>query len=203
MTVLVLCFAITASCTFWIIFTTGKLQHKANAKNTCSNNEPSSVAREDTSPVNVKLKRARPSPECAKSGTPFSLQNDSDLERRASPPAYSHGVEPATNGFIFVDSSASESRGEGGLEDSSASEDTPLLLKRTGREPREVVASEDVGLWYRDIAGKHLLRFIVLLLLLIFSSLVVSYVYTAARICCQSIVKFAAVNPLTVNSEVT
>ena len=158
--VLLISFVVTAICTFLIILTTKKLQKAPSTENSFFN------VPDESSTNNVKLKRARPSPDHIQTATPFAL-NGSD-----------EGT--TTNGVIFVDNSSSQSaeeyhEGGGAAEDQD--EKTPLLTRERATTSPDVqfgTISEDAGLWYRDLAGKHLLRFVVLLLLLIFSSMVVS-----------------------------
>ena len=94
------------------------------------------------------------------------------------------------NAVYFTDSSTSKHSGKGEQRrgGDGADESSPLLVKdgassaRGGDELESEesaadfqfgVLMENSGLWYRDISGRHLIRFIVLLLLLLFSSLVV------------------------------
>lgn len=165
-------FTITATCTFFIILAAGKLQKKTPTR------ESSFIMPDETSTNNVKLKHARPSPDRPRSPqTPFSLNYGTDSGQ--------HGESDyATNGVVFVDSnsqSASVTGSEVADQDGSKTDETTPLLMGGARQAEVSVpdlqfgaVSEDAGLWYRDISGKHLIRFIVLLLLLIMSSLVVS-----------------------------
>lgn len=168
--VLVISFTITATCTFFIILAAGKLQKKTPTR------ESSFIMPDETSTNNVKLKHARPSPDRPRSPqTPFSLNYGTDSGQ--------HGESDyATNGVVFVDSnsqSASVTGSEVADQDGSKTDETTPLLMGGARQAEVSVpdlqfgaVSEDTGLWYRDISGKHLIRFIVLLLLLIMSSLV-------------------------------
>ena len=163
--VLLISFVVTAICTFLIILTTKKLQKAPSTENSFFN------VPDESSTNNVKLKRARPSPDHIQTATPFALNgSDEDQHEREG---------TTTNGVIFVDNSSSQSAEEyhGAAAAEDQDEKTPLLSRKRATTPPDVqfgTISEDAGLWYRDLAGKHLLRFVVLLLLLIFSSMVVS-----------------------------
>lgn len=161
-------FVITAICTFFIILAAGTVQKKSR--------ESSFIVPDDASTNNVKLKHARQSPDrpgTPRRVTPFSLNYGSDSGKHEESGS-------ATNGVIFVDSSSQRIESEGGDQED---ETKPLLMG--GAQQAEAPApdiqfstiSEDTGISYRNIAGKHLIRFVVLLLLLIFSSLVVSVVF--------------------------
>ena len=177
---LLICFVVAAICTFLIIIT---LQIK-NSKATAQRNAANIITPDETSTNSVhavKMKKARPSPEggrASQRGTPLR-----GSPQRGSPFALNYGTnEPggmqdsetrSRGDVIFVDSSASRPANQN-------NENTPLLGEdakstTTAGEFEFGVLSEASGLWYRDHSGRHIIRFVVLLLLLVFSSLVVSW----------------------------
>jgi hypothetical protein len=185
---LLVCFVIGAICTFFVVMTAGRLQKQPIEK------VSGLIATEDVSTNSiVKLKNARPSPDRRRTPLTISPYNHSDSGE-------DEDHNSGANGVRFVDSSNSSSqtvpsgRGQEGQE--AAAEETTPLLKGNVQQRRVWSAgfqggstSEDTGLWYRDITGKHLIRFVVLLLLLLFSSMVVSATHTQPSMHGVSVVK--------------
>ncbi len=120
---------------------------------------------ENTSCNSVKLKYARPSPPGERN--PFAEDNNGNGGNSLD----------KTEGTIFV---SSEQKSDDDIEDNQ--ETSPLIKGRaTSRavspdEPSEFqfgTFSEGTGLWSRDVSGRNLTRFVILLISMVFSSLVV------------------------------
>ena len=172
--VLVLCCAVTTICVFLIILTARSQQKKAARKR----QEEQKITAENSSCNSVKLKNAKPSPEGNRgpiNEVPYygGTQSDEDGGGNA--------------GVIFVDSNRDSSRvllREENAEDESASLLTKSVEGRSEHGDGVSVVefglgiiSEATGLWYRDTSGRHLMRFMILLLLLVLSSFMVSWGY--------------------------
>lgn len=169
-----LCFVLAAICTFLVLLTARKLQRKASKK---LDEDRHDISREHSSINDVKMKKAKPSPEGKRSDSSTPDYGSS----RGSPYSADKHTGVINTGVIFVE----DNSGDSSIRDyprEREDEKSPLLKEKeaeTGSvtEASEFgfgVISEATGLWYRDISGKHLMRFMVLLLLLVFSSLVVS-----------------------------
>ena len=176
--VLLLCFIVAGSCTFLIIMTLQLKKKKAVAQRTVAN----TITPENTSTNStIKMKHARPSPEGGKRESPqeespqrripytvnYGTVEPGSLETSETKDATEHGP------VIFVDSSNSRGAPPG----QQGNETTPLLPNEDAASMGDFEfgsLSEASGVWHRDLAGRHIIRFVVLLLLLVFSSLVVS-----------------------------
>lgn len=175
--VLFICFMVAVICTFMIVFTTRNLQNR-NTTNLRDQDEADAITREDSScnSTNVKMKQARPSPTTRKTPGNETLNYGTNSGNFRDP---SGPVNSNDSGIIFVDSNQTDSASLSAV-NQDTDETSPLLKNKNSDEVSSTgfqfgIISEDTGLWYRDISGKHLIRFVILLLLLVFSSLVVSF----------------------------
>ncbi len=173
--VLLLCFAVAACCTFLIITTLQMKRRKAVAHQNAAN-----TITPDRSSTNstIKMKHAKQSPQSGQSshrgspqhGTPFTLNYGT-----ANPVNLENSETKDSGAVIFVDSSSNQNQGVG-----SSNEATPLLRNEDATSLAAAgdfefgTLSEASGLWHRDLAGRHIVKFVILLLLLVFSSLVVN-----------------------------
>lgn len=173
--VLVICFLITTICTVMIILIARKMRKASSPKREASPQEPSSASTND-----VKLKRARLSPSVGQRSpnTPVPFTINSDTRKVEENP---NSTDSKTK-IVYEDSAKTASLDLS--DETKHNEYSPLLGSRTNRNRREISPdepsslqfgdfTEGMGLWYRDAAGKHMIRFVILLVLLVFSSLVV------------------------------
>ena len=176
---------VAAVFTFLITMTMQLKKNRAAAQRNAANTiTPDNVSTNSA----VKMKHARPSPESGQAKQRCSPRGGSPQEGR--PFTLNYGAtesgsmdETGTNergAIIFVDSSKSRGASLANQNKSTDDETAPLLHDEDATSTQTTgdfefgVLSEASGIWHRDLAGRHLIRFIVLLLLLVFSSLVVS-----------------------------
>ena len=187
--VLILC----ASIALVFVIMTIIISHKNRKKNKSTANS-SSDSSPHSSPLlptqSDKTLKRRLHPDVTTARThddqPLSMNYGTETLSTESTKLYSSLYQPpdASDGFDTVVNfhgsvkngarSAAEVEKEG-----EATEKSPLLRKKReiSPEPYSMAlgqVSESAGVWYRDNSGKHLNRFLVLMLFLVFSSLVVS-----------------------------
>ena len=177
--ILLSCFAITLVCVFLVI-----ARSRKSAKTT--NTAKTDLQLETNTPVersyqNSSITKRNISPQ-AQSGKPLvvnygadSLSSDTSLKDSNSlfvPAAASNSPVKSAHDFRAHEDKHRNSP--------PPKENTPLLSSSNATRP-ELEATvvgfgtmPTVGLWDKDTSGKHLVRFIVLLMFLMFSSLVVS-----------------------------
>ena len=153
--ILVISFVVATLCIGLIIFLTRRIQ-KANR------NQADSLVREtSTSSNNMKLKYARHSPiHTYQNATLDYTSNEGEVDSK-------------TTGVIFVNNGNSSNLTLQDEDTISDGEKKPLLKDYEKSQETSDYVSEDAGLWFRDLSRKHLIRFLILLILLVFSSLVV------------------------------
>ena len=177
--VLVICFIVGAVCVIIIILATRKM-NQTNKKDRVALEETkqSSPERQSTTAPNRRSPQSYAvnyGAESLNSNSNGSSYGATPLLKREDTPV-SVG-DPPGGATIDFDSPLAKKA----TKDELSSEKTPLLRRDVSPEPSSVNYSLELptnssGLWYRDKSGQHLMRFIVLIIFLLFSSFVVSVV---------------------------
>ena len=182
---LILCFLITTISTFIIVLITRARRRQSQKKKDTSSSLHSSPLLE-TQAVRNRLSGEQNQAATKDSGNYSTSYGINAAGRLPNPswyePSSSVGLGSSDKGDVKKNIQEDDSDS-----DEEVSEKASLLSKKRDISPEPTTLgfgemSEHAGVWYRDVSGKHLTRFIVLHMFLIFSMLMVS-VLSVAILC--------------------